>query len=100
MALDTPRALLASLGEQIVELRVQGDGEMALATLREEGIAGDDAFAIGSTLTVPLHDQPGGEAVAAIHRLPVAASSVAVRQPTLDDVYLQLTGNPLTEHAA
>jgi ABC-2 type transport system ATP-binding protein len=100
VALDTPAALLSSLGEQIVELRVQGDGEMALATLREEGIAGDDAFAIGSTLTVPLHDRPGGEAVAAIHRLPVATNSVAVRQPTLDDVYLQLTGNPLSEHTA
>lgn len=73
---------------------------MALATLREESIAGGDAFAVGSTLTVPLHDRPGAEAVAAIHRLPVGTSSIAVRGPTLDDVYLQLTGNPLDAQAA
>ena len=53
--LDTPDRLLRALGEEILELRVDGDGVAALAALRARGIANGDAFAIGSTLTVPLH---------------------------------------------
>src|SRR2546421_12419566 len=57
VALDTPRALLSMLGQEIVELRVNGDAATALALLRARGIAGEDAFTVGSTLTVPLHDR-------------------------------------------
>ena len=56
--LDTPDRLLSALGEEILELRVDGDGVSALAALRARGLANGDAFAIGSTLTVPLHGQP------------------------------------------
>src|SRR5204862_1220430 len=56
VALDTPRALLADLGRELVELRVDGNVSSALAKLRDRGVAGDDAFAVGSTLTLPLHD--------------------------------------------
>src|SRR5207248_8672490 len=55
VALDTPAALLAGLGREIVQLRVAGDATTALVSLRARGIAGDDAFAVGATLTVPLH---------------------------------------------
>jgi len=100
VALDTPKALLDTLGTEIVELRIDGPAEAALAALRSRGIAGDDAFTVGSTLTVPLHRHTSGEALAAIHdsRLPVAALST--RRPTLDDVYLRLTGDRITAAAA
>src|SRR5437899_1442871 len=68
-AIDTPRALLAGLGRELVELRVEGDVTSALASLRRKGIAGEDAFAVGSRLTVPLHDASTHEAIAAIHEL-------------------------------
>src|SRR5262249_34158618 len=58
VALATPRALLAELGEELVDLRVGGDPASALAQLRHEGLAGDDAFAVGATLTVPVHGRP------------------------------------------
>jgi ABC-2 type transport system ATP-binding protein len=99
VALDTPAALLAGLGHEIVELRVNGDASTALASLRARGIAGDDAFTIGSTLTVPLHDRAAAQALAEIHRSELAPSSIGTRQPTLDDVYLQLTGARLAEAA-
>jgi ABC-2 type transport system ATP-binding protein len=99
VALDTPGALLAGLGREIVELRVDGDAAVALDSLRAQGIAGDDAFTIGSTLTVPLHDRVGAHAVAEIHETDLAPSSISTRQPTLDDVYLQLTGTRLAEAA-
>jgi len=99
VALDTPAALLARLGRELVELRVSGDAATALAFLRTRGIAGDDAFTVGSTLTVPLHAHTAPDAIAAIHDVDLAASSISTRQPTLDDVYLQLTGARLADAA-
>jgi hypothetical protein len=81
-----------------VELRVDGDATAALASLRAHGIARDGAFTVGSTVTVPLNGHSSGEAIAAIHELGLAGA-VSARQPTLDDVYLRLTGGRLAEAA-
>jgi ABC-2 type transport system ATP-binding protein len=98
VALDTPQALLAELGRELVEVRVAGNVERALASLRERGVAGEDAFAVGSRLTVPLHDRSSREAIAAVHELGLAAA-ISAREPTLDDVYLRLTGDSLAAAA-
>ncbi|MGN6378727.1 MAG: ABC transporter ATP-binding protein [Gaiellales bacterium] len=95
VALDTPGALRAALGEDILELRVDGDGARALAALRRHGLAQDDAFSVGATVTVPLHTHAAGEAIAAAEQAGVRATSIGTRRPTLDDVYLQLTGGRL-----
>lgn len=94
VALDTPAALLAGLGRQLVEIRVDGSVGSALASLRERGVAGEDAFAVGSRVTVPLNRQSSAEAIAAIHELGLAGA-ITAREPTLDDVYLRLTGDTL-----
>jgi ABC-2 type transport system ATP-binding protein len=100
VALDTPEALRASLGRELVELRVEnGDGPAALRTLRDRGIAGGDSFTVGSTVTVPLHGRTAADAVAAIGALDLAPAAIATRRPTLDDVYLRLTGGRLAEAA-
>jgi ABC-2 type transport system ATP-binding protein len=93
--LDTPNRLLRALGEEILELRVDGDGAAALAALQSRGIANGDAFAIGSTLTVPLHDRTAADAIASRRDLNQATSGITTRPPTLDDVYLRLTGDRL-----
>jgi ABC-2 type transport system ATP-binding protein len=98
VALDTPAALLAGLGRQLVEIRVDGSVNSALASLRESGVAGEDAFAVGSRVTVPLHRHSSGEAIAAIHDLGLAGA-ISAREPTLDDVYLRLTGDSLAAAA-
>jgi ABC-2 type transport system ATP-binding protein len=98
VALDSPGALLDELGSELVELVVVKDVQAAFAALRLRGVAGADAFAVGTRLTVPLHDLGPGDAVAAIQELGLA-SSVAVRRPTLNDVYLRLTGDSLAEAA-
>jgi ABC-2 type transport system ATP-binding protein len=95
VALDKPAALRASLGAEIVELRVDGDGRAALACLRERGIAGADAFAVGSTLTVPLAERRSAVALAEIDRLSLPVTALSTRPPSLDDVYLRLTGGRL-----
>src|SRR5205809_564358 len=100
VALDTPAALRDSLGRELVELRVEnGDGPAALRSLRTNGIAGDDSFIVGATVTVPLHERSAADAVSAIHGLALAPAAVSTRRPTLDDVYLRLTGGRLAEAA-
>ncbi len=95
VALDTPANLLGGLGEQIVEIRVTDDPVMVLGRLRDRGIAGTDAFAVGATLTIPLHAQTAQSIIAELDSFDVATSAVSTRRPTLDDVYLQLTGASL-----
>jgi ABC-2 type transport system ATP-binding protein len=95
VALDTPAALLAGLGEELLELRVDGDTAVALAALGAHGIAAADAYVVGQTLTVPLHDATAGEALAAINQAGLSTSAISSRQPSLDDVYLRLTGTEL-----
>ena len=95
VALDTPSALLERVGHEIVELRVAGDADAGLATLRAHDVAGDGAFTVGNSIHVPLQGLRVGEATAAIAGLGLAATAVITRPPTLDDVYLQLTGQVL-----
>jgi ABC-2 type transport system ATP-binding protein len=95
VALDRPGALLAGLGTELVELRVEQDPAAALAAMRSHGLADADAFAVGSTLTVPVGRRAARDTIAAIADLGIRAEAVTARKPTLDDVYLQLTGSRL-----
>jgi ABC-2 type transport system ATP-binding protein len=95
VALDRPSSLLAGLGREILEFRVDGSPQAALASLRERGVAGEDAFAIGARITVPLHDHGAADALAVVASERLRASELATRAPNLDDVYLQLTGTPI-----
>jgi len=94
VALDTPQALLAGLGAEILELRVDGPPQAALATLQTRGLAGDDAYALGATLTIPLHERTAAETLAVLTGAGLSAGGFATRSPSLDDVYLRLTGGP------
>ncbi len=95
VALDSPANLLAELGEAVLELHVDGDPTVALGRLRVAGIAGPDAFAVGSTLTVPVRGRSAGDLASAVARLDLTTRGVSTRRPTLDDVYLRLTGDRL-----
>jgi ABC-2 type transport system ATP-binding protein len=95
VALDKPRALLDNLGEEIVELRVERDPVGALAAMRARGIVDDTAFAVGATLTLPLSRRSDRDTIAAIIGLGIEPDALTTRKPTLDDVYLQLTGTRL-----
>jgi ABC-2 type transport system ATP-binding protein len=99
VGLDRPAALLADLGDEILELRVAGDAGAALATLRERGVATDVAFAVGSTLTIPLGGRSAAGAISAVTDSGVRTAGVTTRAATLDDVYLRLTGTELAAAA-
>jgi ABC-2 type transport system ATP-binding protein len=95
VACDTPRALLAALGDEVLEVRVERDPDGAIGALRRAGLAGDDAYAVGTTITVPVRGRPTREIVTAVARLELRTTSLSSRRPTLDDVYLRLTGDAL-----
>jgi ABC-2 type transport system ATP-binding protein len=99
VALDTPSGLLAGLGSEILELRIDGDATPALALLRDQGVAGVNAFAVGSTLTLPLSGRSAAEVIVAMSKSGLPASGITTRPPTLDDVYLHFTGGAVADAA-
>jgi ABC-2 type transport system ATP-binding protein len=99
VAMDAPAALLAGLGHELVELRVPGDPGAALDVLRSRGVANGDAFTVGSSIAIPLRDGSASEAMAAIAGIGIPTQALSTRVPTLDDVYLRLTGTRLARAA-
>jgi hypothetical protein len=83
----------------VLELRVDGAAEAALGRLRADGVADGYAFAVGSTLTLPLRDGTASDLVARVASYGITTSAVTTRRPTLDDVYLRLTGGRITADA-
>jgi ABC-2 type transport system ATP-binding protein len=99
VAMDRPAALMAGLGRELLELRIDGDAAGGLTALRLAGLAGEEAFTVGSTLTLPLNGHTAADTLAAAHQLGLEPAAIATREPTLDDVYLRLTGDRLGEAA-
>jgi len=99
VALDTPAALLAGVGGELLQLRVDGEAPVALAALGARGFVAADAYVVGSTVTAPLHDASAGDAIAALDRPGLSATSISTRRPRLDDVYLRLAGAGLAAAA-
>jgi len=92
VALESPRALLAGLGREILEFRAAGSVEAALGALRDRRVAREDAFAVGARVTVPLHEHAATDALAVMEGERLRVSEIVTRAPTLDDVYLKATG--------
>jgi ABC-2 type transport system ATP-binding protein len=92
VAVDSPRTLRERLGAEILEFRSGDNAQATLARLQERGLAGADAFVVGASVTVPLHDRSVTDVLAALDEAHVPVSEVATRAPTLDDVYLHYTG--------
>ncbi len=91
-ATDTPAKLRSRLGDRIIEIRTDHDPAQVIATLRATGLAGDDVFTVGQTLALPFRDGQAAQAAAAISQLGIPVAEINSRPPTLDDIYLQLTG--------
>jgi ABC-2 type transport system ATP-binding protein len=100
VACDSPSALRGAFGHEVLELRIVGDGKGVITKLRSAGLADEYAFAVGSTLTLPIREQSGNELLLSVEALGVSTSAVSTRPPTLDDVYLRLTGGRLTASGA
>ncbi|MGE5274124.1 MAG: ATP-binding cassette domain-containing protein [Verrucomicrobiota bacterium] len=95
IAEGTPSRLKADCGGERLEVRLanRSQGEQALAALRSLA-AGSPSLA-DSTVQVPLLERKGAvaEAVRRLDSVGVAVDDLVVVSPTLDDVFLRLTGH-------
>lgn len=96
VAEDTPAALKRSLGADMIVATVEGDAEAAaraVATL--PGV--EQASTHGDEVLVRVDDGDAaiGAVAVALHGCGVPVRSLTLRTPTLDDVFLELTGGHL-----
>ncbi len=100
IARGTADELKASVGGQRVALTVvdESDGDAVRAILAQHG-HGDPVVTGGRTWVVPVTDGPAALAaiVAAASAAGIALHDAGMRRPTLDDVFLQLTGHMADE---
>ncbi|HLZ71495.1 MAG TPA: ABC transporter ATP-binding protein [Dehalococcoidia bacterium] len=92
VAMDSPANLLAALGAEVLEVDAAGAAAAVREALSAGGIPTENALAIGTLLTIPLQEGQGDVAVRCLRDAALPLRSIAVRRPTLDDVYLRHTG--------
>ncbi len=96
IARGTADELKASVGGQRVALTVvdESDGDAVRALLASHG-TGEPVVTGGRTWVVPVGDGPAALAaiMAAASTAGIALHDAGMRRPTLDDVFLQLTGH-------
>jgi ABC-2 type transport system ATP-binding protein len=95
VALDTPRALKARIGGGVIRLQTEDD-EQARAWLTERGFA-PTAAAPGLMLVDP---DPAAVLPDMLRHLPVKVRRAEIHEPSLEDVFLGLTGKGLAGDAA
>lgn len=103
VASDTPDALKRQVAGDLVVLEVEQAGSVeraatALAALVPGSVA--DVAGLTVSLRVPEAGRELAGLLRALDREGVALDSIEVRRPTLDDVFLTLTGRSLREEAA
>jgi ABC-2 type transport system ATP-binding protein len=98
VAEDTPDALKRALGADVIVARVEGDSSTVCPSIaRLPGI--EHVRIDGDTVTVrAAHgDEAIGPVAVALHNCGVAIHNLTLRTPTLDDVFLELTGGHIRE---
>ena len=97
IALGTSDELKEQVGGERIEITLADGGDLATATNASEGlgVAAPKVHGRERRLTIPV-DGGSGDLMELLRRLDAAdirLSEVALRRPTLDDVFLRLTGH-------
>ena len=102
IAQGTPAELKASLGATVIEIGMPGEGSalMALQALVRVGI--QPPVLEGTSVHLTVSDGPSAllEVLRALDAEGIAPSGVTLREPSLDDVFLALTGHAAVETSA
>jgi ABC-2 type transport system ATP-binding protein len=95
IAEGSPDDLKAQVGGDRLEIRLDERGRDQEAIAALEPIAEERPFCENGSLRVPLRRRQGAiaEAVRLLDEAGVGIDDIAVRRPTLDDVFLTLTGH-------
>jgi ABC-2 type transport system ATP-binding protein len=93
VAEGTPTELKHSIGNDVIVARVDGDAAAALASLaRVNGVEGVDASGNEVVVTATNGAATIGPIAVALANDGIALRDLTLRTPTLDDVFLELTG--------
>ena len=94
VAEGTPTDLKREVGNDVIIARIDGDAAAAVAAVESVGGV-EDADARGSVLTVATSDGAAmiGPVAVALNQSGVTVRDLTLRTPTLDDVFLELTGS-------
>lgn len=102
VASDTPDALKRQVSGDLIELVLSNPAHAAVAAERLSHIAGDGVVSSDGNLVSRRVPSAGSELPGLLRELDaagVALESIEVRRPTLDDVFLTVTGRSLREDA-
>jgi ABC-2 type transport system ATP-binding protein len=99
IAEGTSADLKAQVGGGRLEIRLEDSGKSELAALAIEPVADGQVELVDGLLRVPLIERRGAIAgvVRRLDEAGVAIDDIAIREPTLDDVFLTLTGRSAEE---
>ncbi len=96
IALDTPENLKSLVGGDVITLRTEND-EGAIGELKER-------FGLEARLSPEgiMVEVPQGDVFVPrlVSNLPIPITSLSLRRPTLDDVFLKLTGRQIRDESA
>ncbi len=95
VALDTPQALKAQLGGGVIRLKTEDDAA-ARTWLLSQGYTPE----AGDLELMLLHADPSGALPQILKSMPVKVHRAEVREPSLEDVFLKMTGRGLGGEAA
>ena len=101
VAEGSPAALKLSVGHDVIVAEVDGDGTGAVDSLRSiEGL--EPAWSADGTITVNSADGPAalGAVALALGRTGLRIRSLTMRTPTLDDVFMEMTGSRIGREGA
>ncbi len=104
VALGTPSELKRRVGGSVIEVHVRHRDDLANIAEALARLDHGEAQVDRATRRVRVSVDPGGDplmtAVRSVQATGVEIDDIALRQPTLDEVFLALTGKPLQENAA
>jgi ABC-2 type transport system ATP-binding protein len=93
VAEGTPTELKRTVGTDVVVARIEGDADAARASLDGVyGVVGVDSRDHELTISVDEGSSAIGPIAIALHTASVRVRDLTLRTPTLDDVFLELTG--------
>jgi ABC-2 type transport system ATP-binding protein len=99
VACDSPQSLLATMGQEIVEIRTEEPGDL-VRMLAAAGIPSSEVMTIGNTVTVLTTTYSSRRVMDVFDSPDAIVRSSTIRRPTLDDVYLRLTRGRMDAVAA
>jgi ABC-2 type transport system ATP-binding protein len=97
IALDTPAALKAAVNADVITLQAEAPGE-AVRAIREQ--LGLRAVLTDGVIHVPAGNGAGERLVPRLAAAVPALTALSIRKPTLEDVFLHLTGRAIREETA